>query len=1128
MNYCPESCREFLEETPIGGSAADAGRGFHYRSAPIYLLTFVVGVLFAIDLGIGFLNETGVSNWSEYQSLGGFRLALLAAVLGGARILYQTLENLFDGKVGADLALTIACLAAIVLGEHSTAALVVFIALCGESIEGFTVDRAQRAIRAVFNLCPPTARVMNDGLEVEVAAVDVAIGQVVLVRPGERLPVDGVVRSGNSAVDESALTGESLPVEKTIGDEAFAGTLNQFGALEVEATRAATDSTISKVVKLVAEATERKAPLERTADRYARMFLPVVLGVAVCTLIGWRLSTGEWRPGFLPALSVLVVACPCPLILATPSAVMAAMAWLARSGVVVKGSIVLEQLAQVDTFAFDKTGTLTKGELQTGTIVSYLDDVDETELLRTAAIAERRSEHPIARLVCREANARECVVPGVYDFATHPGAGVTARTTQADLGTWAAGFPADSDGRLPLVVGNRRLVEDSGIELSGDVTETLFDMDAQGESSLIVAVGNRVIGVVGVRDTVRDSAAEVLQQLRASGINSFAMLTGDREAAAYELQKSLPTFDSIEAGLLPADKASWIQNLTAKGRRVAMIGDGVNDGPALATATVGIALGGVGSEIAADAGDLILMGDPLKPLPGLLRLSRRLVLTIRQSIYLFAFGMNGCGMVLGATGVLSPGAAALFHEVASLAVMINALRLLWFERREQTRLGQISETVGSAAEWLMEMLSPSRIVFRFVEHAGVITRLAGVAVALAWLMSGLCLIDEDQQAVVTRFGKFESTLASGLHWRWPRPFEEIRVERVGNSRVVQIGFRSSGSSVSATSDDAINQLGTTSSEGGGGPVEWTSDHNGQEYEGLAAESMTLTGDEVPVELTAEFSYRISDLQQFVFSCSDPEALIRSVVESSIRKTVATVSLDTVMTESRTLVERRVKQDVATALDHYGLGVEVLGVSLLDVHPPRPVVDSYRQVADAIELHEQLINEAEAYYSQTVLSAAGEKAIRRLSSSVQQEERTGESTTGEIANWSLTDELWTAITREDAEQPMELSGEAAAILHRAHEQRTKRVTAAAASVARCSSLVTQHVSYPLLTGTTLYFQAVTDALASQTLTIIDPAVAGKQHLLLIDPTGFSAPTILQSPLLQPATTPSEEIEEPPPE
>lgn len=1113
MHYCPESCREFLDETPIGGSAADAGRGFHYRSAPIYVLTLVVGSLFATDIAIGLLEETGVSSWSRCQTLFGFRLVLLAAVLGGARILYQTLGNLFDGKVGTDLALTIACLAAIVLGEHSTAALVVFIALCGESIEGFTVDRAQRAIRGVFNLFPPTARIVADGKEEEAAVADVSVGQIVLVRPGERIPVDGVIRSGSSAVDQSALTGESLPIEKTISNEVFAGSLNQFGALEVEATRIATESTLSKVVQLVAEATERKAPLERTADRYARMFLPVVLGVAVCTLIGWRISTGEWRPGFLPALSVLVVACPCPLILATPSAVMAAMAWLARSGVVVKGSIALERLAQVDTIAFDKTGTLTKGELETGTVVSFVGDLDESELLRTAAIAERRSEHPIARLICREAAARGCVVPGVYDFTNSPGTGVTARTTPADLGPWAARFATDSDGRQLIVVGNRRLMEDSGIELSDCITEALFDMDARGESSLIIAVAGQIIGVVGVRDSVRDSAREVIDQLRDSGITAFAVLTGDREAAAIELQKSLPVFDSMEAGLLPIEKAEWIENAEQSGRRVAMVGDGVNDAPALATSTVGIALGGVGSEIAADAGDLIMMGDPLKPLPGLLRLSRQLVLTIRQSIYLFAFGMNGCGMVLGATGILSPGAAAIFHEAASLAVMINALRLLWFERWEQTRLGRLSSSLERTVEWLVDLLSPSQIVFRLVEHARVIFRLAAVGFALVWLVSGVCLIEEDQQAVVTRFGRYESTLNSGLHWRWPALFEAVRVERVGHCRIIEIGFRSSDTS---RQDEAPANLDTR-------PIEWTSDHDEQEHEGLASESMTLTGDEVPVELTAEVSYRISNLQQFVFSSSDPQTLIRSVAESSIRKTIATVSLEAVMTESRIDVEHQVQQDISDALLRYGLGLEVTGVSLLDVHPPRPVVASYRQVADAIELHEQLINEAEAYYSQTVLSAAGEDAIRRLSNSVDLKNKSTESTTGEMADWRLTDELWMELTRESSEQPMELSGEAAAIIHRAHEQSAKRVASAAASVARFSSLVVQHAKHPLLTDMTLYSYAIVDTLAGQAVTIIDPAVAGHQRLLLFDPDQFSTPTVI-SPLM----APEDLHEEPPPE
>lgn len=1100
MHYCPESCREFLDETPMGGSDRDVGRSFHYRSAPVYLLTAVVGLLFGADLLIGLLTDAGVSEWTAWQSIAGFRLALLAAVLGGARILYQTLENLFDGKVGADLALTIACLAAIVLGEHTTAALVVFIALCGESIEGYTVDRAQRAIRGVFNLCPPTARLLSDGREEEVPVEDIEAGQVVIVRPGERIPVDGTVLSGTSSIDESALTGESLPVEKTDGGSVYAGTLNQFGALEITATRVGTTTALAQVMQLVAEATERKAPLERTADRYARLFLPVVLGVALCTLIGWRISSGEWSAGFLPALSVLVVACPCPLILATPSAVMAAMAWLARSGVVVKGSIALERLAQVDTIAFDKTGTLTQGQLELGTVLP-VDGIAEVDLIRTAAIAERRSEHPVARLICREAEERDCVIPGVYDFAAHPGTGITAQVTAGDLGNWAESLPTSDIGRIELVVGNSRLFERRGINLPESISNGLVDLDRQGQTSLLVAAGGRILGAIGVRDAVRESAREVLTGLRQSGIASFAMLTGDREAPARNVADQLTQFDAVESGLLPADKAAWIEQSTSDGRHVAMVGDGVNDGPALASATVGIALGGVGSDIAAEAGDLVLMGDPLRPLPGLLRLSRRLVQTIRQSIYLFAFGMNGIGMLLGATGVLTPPAAAIFHEVASLAVMINALRLLWFERRDESYVGRCARGFGSVCDAVVETLSPSRLVFGLLVRWNLLLRLGLAATGLFWFTSGVTQVGDDEQAIVTRFGRYETILSSGVHWRWPEPFESIRVERVGEIRTVQVGFRAEDASAAATE------------EFDPGPIEWTSEHSGQESRTVSDEALTLTGDEVPVELTAEVEFRIRDLRQFVFASQQPGEIIRATAESSIRQAVARISLDDVLTTSRGAIELQVGHDIQSAADICELGVEVTGVCLLDVHPPRQVVPSYRQVADAQELQQQLINEAEAYYARTVLAAAGEDAIRRLSDSVDGANHPVESTTGAVTDWKLTDALWLSLTSETDDQSMSLSGKAAARLHSAREARARRLATAQGEASRFGSLVTQYFQHPGLTSTHLFLQTVSESLADRPMTVIDPTISGRQHLLLLDPDQFANPSFLQ-PMLDP--------------
>ena len=324
-----------------------------------------------------------------------------------------------------------------------------------------------------------------------------------------------------------------------------------------------------------------------------------MLAAAGLTLIGWRLYSGEWTPGFRPMLAVLVVACPCPLILATPTAVMAAMAWLARTGVVVKGSIALERLAAVDTFAFDKTGTLTRGELSLGSIYAR-SPLDATELLRVAAIAERRSEHVLGRLIVREAEARSAVVPPtVEDFKAYPGSGVIATVRATVLGDWAAheSHVLESavlrEGTRKITVGSRRLLEGEGIEVSDDFEHQLDELDAAGQTVLMVAVDDNLIGIIGVNDTVRTESRDVLAELRAEGIEHFAMLTGDREASARAVAAELGIAD-VEADLLPSDKAAWIERNTLEGRRVAMVGDGVNDAPALAVAAVGLALGGAG------------------------------------------------------------------------------------------------------------------------------------------------------------------------------------------------------------------------------------------------------------------------------------------------------------------------------------------------------------------------------------------------------------------------------------------------------------------------------------------------------------------------------------------------------
>ena len=1094
MHYVPESAREFLQDSAAEDGADREARSFHFRSAPVYLLTAFVGSLLAADLLIGFLAELGQNELLTYRVIVGYRLALFAALLGGSRILYQTLDGLTQGKVGADLALTIACLAAIILKEPVTAALVVFVALCGESIEGYTIDRAQHAIRRVFQICPKIAHVIRDNRELDVAVSELEVGETVIVRPGERVPVDGVIVDGTSAIDESALTGESLPVDKATGDHVFSGSINQFGSLTMTAEKVGEDTTLAQIVKLVGDATARKAPLERTADRLARLFLPVVLTVALATLVGWRIQSGEWTPGFMPALSVLVVACPCPLILATPSAVMAAMAWLARTGVVVKGSVALERLAQIDTLAFDKTGTLTRGKLEVAAIHPFAD-LDEIDLLRTASIAEKRSEHPIGRVIVREAEARGCVIPGVYEFAARPGFGIAVQVEGGSLGDHIAKLVRAETESLELVVGNRRLLDQSNVQFSDAAVEQIEQIEESGQTVIMVGLQGRLLGVIGVRDTVRSESRSIVAELQVAGIEHITMLTGDRLAPARQVAEQVGLGNAVHPEMLPADKADWINDQTKQGRSVAMVGDGVNDAPALANAAIGIALGGVGSDIASEAGDLVLMGDPLRPLPGLLRLSRKLVQNIRQSIYIFAFGMNALGMILGAVGILSPVAAAVFHEAASLAVMINALRLLWFERFDTTWLGQLLQRTTSTRDRMLDWLSPTEWVFRLLRHWSTLLRLAGAAAIMLWLLSGVTLIENHEQAVVTRFGRCHATLDGGLHWRWPTPFERLRIEEIDRVRSVPIGFR--GAMPKAPTDDVISPA-----------IEWTSEH-ADSIEVVSAESLALTGEEVLVDFTGEVHYRISDLYQFAFTAAAPDETVRAVAESTIRQAAAQLSLDNILTAQRARVEEQCLQETQTAIAAYDLGIEVTDLHLLDIHPPKQVVPDYRRVADALEEREQLVNQAEAYYAREVLNAAGEDAIRLLSDSVADvRQQVNASTTGEVRGWELDDDLWNKLNNKTGDRQL-LSGEAAKTLYEAEQRRVERIEAAKGQALRFNKLLSVFRSRPDLTANHLYWQSIDRSLSKRPLTIVDPKVTGKQHLLLADPLLMSGPSLLRS-------------------
>ncbi len=610
-------------------------------------------------------------------------------------------------------------------------------------------------------------------------------------------------------------------------------------------------------------------------------------------------------------LGVLVVACPCPLILATPTAVMAAMAWLARAGVVVKGSVALERLATIDSMVFDKTGTLTKGELTLGNLWTF-NNVDENELLRIAALAEKRSEHPLSRIVVKEAEKRGMVIPAVEEMNAIPGKGVIAKVRSSIIGPSLNHLSFNSikdnkeDSYYTLMVGNQRFLQEENITVDQIF---LDEINSSGQTNMIVAVEGIVIGAIGVTDTIREEATSVLKELRSLGVQKFALLTGDRLQSTEATLSQLPEFEEVHAELFPSEKAAWIEKEIHKKHRVAMIGDGINDAPALATSTVGIALAGVGSELAAEAGDLILMGDPLKPLPSLLRLSRQFVANIKQSIYFFAFGMNLFGILLCATGILSPVAGAIFHEFSSLAVMINAMRLLWFERWDETWAGRTNQSLSRFSDWITAFLSPSRIIYDFMNHWKTLTRISIAIGIIFWMLSNIVLIKPDEQAIVSRFGKQNRVLNPGFYWCYPSPVETVLKEKVNQLRSLKIGFRE---------QDSKNMLVT----GDQSPVEWTSEHQLEQFPDMENESNLLTVDEVSVELTADIQYKITDLKKYLFQSKQPEQILRALSENAIRSVVLQTTLNNLLTDKRDETEKQCLQAAQKILAQYDFGLQI--------------------------------------------------------------------------------------------------------------------------------------------------------------------------------------------------------------
>ncbi|HYJ81162.1 MAG TPA: heavy metal translocating P-type ATPase, partial [Longimicrobiaceae bacterium] len=600
----------------------------------------------------------------------GVALGLYVAsyLFGGQDLLRHLVATLRKGAYtfSIDLLMLLAALGAAVLGEWAEGAFLLFLFSLAHALEHYALDRARGAIRALAELAPPVARVLRGGREVEVAVDQVGVGEVVVVRPAERIAVDGNVRSGRSAVNQAPITGESVPVEKGEGDPVFAGTVNGEGALELVTSRAAGDRTLDRVVRLVEEAQTQKAPTQSFTDRFARVFVPVVLVstlllIAVPPLLG-VLSLPE---SFYRGMALLVAASPCALALGTPAAVLAGIAQAARHGVLIKGGAHLENLGTLRALALDKTGTLTVGEPEVTDVVA-LSGAAEAELLRVSGAVERRSQHPLARAVVRRAEAAGLAFPDAGELQS-----VTARGVRSSV-----------EGQV-VEIGSLRLWEDDAVAVPDEVQDAVRRLQEAGRSTVVVRHGERWLGVLGIADRPREGVREVLDRLRSLGLGPLVMLTGDNRGVGEAVGREVGV-DEVHAELLPEDKLRIIGELSRRHGRMAMVGDGVNDAPALAHATVGIAMGGAGTTVALETADVALMGDDLGKLTFAVGLSRQARRIIRQNLFV-SLAVIALLIVATVTGFLGIGPAVLVHEGSTLVVIANALRLLGYREARGDR-----------------------------------------------------------------------------------------------------------------------------------------------------------------------------------------------------------------------------------------------------------------------------------------------------------------------------------------------------------------------------------------------------------------------------------------------------------
>ena len=629
--------------------------------------SFIISAILSIPLfSAMFFHMAGIET---ILTNGYFQLLLATPVqfIIGYRFYKGAFNSLRGGGANMDVLVSMGTSAAyfysvynVIAGVHEyyfeASAMIITLILLGKTFEAVAKGKTSEAIKKLMGLQPKIARVIKDGVEMDIPIEKVEIGDIIVVRPGEKIPVDGVIVEGNSSIDESMITGESIPIDKAIGDEVIGATINKFGSFKFQATKIGKDTVLSQIVKLVEDAQGSKAPVQRLADKISGIFVPVVVVIAVITFLGFYLAKGSFNIGLINAVAVLVIACPCALGLATPTAIMVGTGKGAENGILIKSGEHLERAHKMDTIVFDKTGTITKGEPEVTDIVVF-NEIDRNEILRIGASVEKTSEHPLGQAIVKKGEEELLKITEPEKFMAVPG----------------KGLKATFEGK-EVLIGNRKLMFENNVSIEEGEKE-LLKLEEEGKTAMLISLDNKLSGIIAVADQIKETSKKAIEELKSMGLDVY-MITGDNERTAKAIANQVG-ITNVLAEVLPENKAEVVDKIKSEGKHVGMVGDGINDAPALAAADVGFAIG-TGTDVAMEAADITLMRGELTGVVTAMKLSHRTMRTIKQNLF-WAFFYNSVGIPFAALGFLNPMIAGAAMAFSSVSVVTNSLRLKNFK-----------------------------------------------------------------------------------------------------------------------------------------------------------------------------------------------------------------------------------------------------------------------------------------------------------------------------------------------------------------------------------------------------------------------------------------------------------------